>query len=166
MCTLQGGCERHGLGVLLMTSTDEGGDCRAALLHPLFIPFLLTLFVMKTVCFLSSHFPTPSSPDQLTIFSLPVCGESSSLPGMLHVASWIYMCYMCEWMESKSERQRTCMQGKVYVKCQLGHVSLVSTRFQTLKSMTHVSNASTCLLIHPALIRYTCCLASCRTLGF
>lgn len=53
------------------------------------------------------------------------------------------------WVNGKQAGKRAHLH-KVYVKCQLGHVSLVSTRFQTLKEMTHVSNASTCLLNHPA----------------
>lgn len=65
--TLQGGCKRHGLKVLLMTlpSADEATDYRAALLHPcspvLLISFLLTCFVMKPApfvfipLFLTSH---------------------------------------------------------------------------------------------------------------
>lgn len=49
---------------------------------------------------------------------------------------------LCKWDTALSG-------GKVYVKCQLGHVSSVSTRLPALKRMTHVSNAWTCLVNHP-----------------
>lgn len=55
------------------------------------------------------------------------------------------MCYMCEWVERKQKKTT-----QVFVKCQLGHVSSVSIGFPALNRMTHVSNASTCLLNHPA----------------
>lgn len=57
MCTLHGGCKRHGLKALLMTipRTDEERDYRAALLHPcsqvLLISFLLTYFVINLILF-------------------------------------------------------------------------------------------------------------------
>lgn len=44
---------------------------------------------------------------------------------------------------------RPFREARFYVKCQLGHVSSVSTRFPALPRMTHVSNAPTCLVNHP-----------------
>lgn len=115
-----------------------------ALSRPLLIPFLLTLLLMKTTCVLSSHFPTPSPPDETnSILSPCVCSFARCV---LRVG----FARLCEGKKSKpSGGDPTLAGGQVRASCQLGHGASVSTRFPTLKRMTHVANASTCLLNQP-----------------
>lgn len=149
MCRLQGGCKRHGLGVLLMTSTDEGGRLQSC--TP---PSFIHSFPLDPFCQENSLFSFISFSH--TFLSRPCSRRSPSLcaarapqrHGCRTLRVGLPRVCVSEW---KSSRKDTALaRGKVYVKCHVGQTSSVSTRSPALKGMTHASNAPTCRLKNPA----------------